>query len=173
MIFYKPLFRTLVLSLILAFLLVYLGIKYHWTDYFSSEQAIKSELKIPHIIDDSVTVEVNELISDEQEFTPEIINRDKTTTIIESMNKEQIAELCTNLLSRNINDDLSLELAVVNCVVSNYQETYQNVPDNEKIINQKNLLSNKCGFEIDQLENYSMLEKQLLLGICVSDNLSQ
>ena len=116
----KPFFRVTLLSLILSFLLIYLGIKYHWIENFKADTNSKIELTIP---EQSTT---NTSARNKNTFNPEILQGSTNRSVLESMNKEQIAEQCINLLSENIQDQLSLDLATVNCVMSNYQETIQN-----------------------------------------------
>ena len=91
------------------------------------------------------------------------------------MNKEQITEHCINLLSQSIKDTLTLELATVNCVVSNFQETFQNINSEpvKESINKKRVLQEQCRLEYNRSPQYSLLEKQLLIGICISDNLNR
>ena len=98
-------------------------------------------------------------------------------SLLDSMNKEQIAEQCLNLLRKEIKDPLILELATVNRVVNNHQETFQNAKelndDIELRINKKKQLFNQqCRNKYKQSSQYSILEKQILEGICVSDKLN-
>lgn len=174
MLFLKPIIRTTFLSAILAFLLIFLGIKYHWGGYLKSKPQVTAELKIPEM--PSLSLNQNEALSKSgniQVFEPQIISEDKSLSLISSMNKGQIEEQCINLLSRSINDRLSLDLAVANCVVSNYQATLQNSEELVETSEVKTSLIKLCGSEVSRLANHSLVEKQLLIGICVSDQLAK
>ena len=169
----KPFLRITILSLILAFLLIYLGVKYHWGDHLHVDSNSSIELSIPQkdpIIANVVTTEGEKISS----FEPEIVKTNEVNSLLASMNMEQITEHCNNLLSPSINDALTLELAVVNCVVSNFQETFQNgnIELNEINKQKKTLIQEQCRLKYNQNPQYSLLDKQLLIGICVSDNMS-
>lgn len=175
---FKPFLRVTILSMILAFLLIYLGINYHWGDFLKTTPATSSVLPIPEKIESTLTTfDVNQSDSStEYNFNPEIIDTGKSNSILESMNKEQMAEHCTKLLSKQIIDPLTLELATVNCVMSNFEETYQNsnnLDDKATLVTQKNIELNKqCSADYNQGIKYSAIEKELLIGICVSDRLN-
>ena len=126
--FYKPVFRTAILSLILSLLLVYLGIKYHWGDYINVKSPRYSELQITQLDESkSDAFDANHIDTEDEEYVPEIVVGDKNHSFVESLNKEQIVDLCKNLHRKTIKDELQMDLAVTNCVVSNYQDSYQNV----------------------------------------------
>ena len=88
---------------------------------------------------------------------------------------KQITEHCSNLLSQNIKDALTLELATVNCVVSNFQETFQNINNDSetKNLSKKRSVQEQCRLQYNKSPQYSLLEKQLLIGICISDALNR
>jgi len=168
----KPFIRITVLSIILMSLLIYLGVKYHWGNQFKVEDQQSLELKIPNkVVNEDYEIKINET---KDLFELEIINNNAGSTLLSSMNKEQIAEQCINLLSRDIKDAIALELATVNCVVSNYQETFQtqNIKNTVELQNKKTVFTHQCKHQFGQGSRYSVLEKQLLIGICVSDKLN-
>lgn len=168
----KPFIRITLLSLMLASLLIYLGIQYHWGDKLKETHDTSVELSLP---DNKIVSTNDDVVTDNSNlFNPEIVINNSADTFLSSMNKEQIAEQCLNLLSKELKEPLALELATVNCVMSNHQETFQNSQElNEKLkqeINNKKLLfSQQCKNQLKQTTQYSLLEKQLLLGICISD----
>lgn len=169
----KPFVRITVLSLILTSLLIYLGVKYHWGDHLKKEPDSSIELSIPQ-----KEPSIKEVVITEGQnvggFEPEIVKTNELNSLLSSMNKEQITEHCINLLSQSIKDALTLELATVNCVVSNFQEAFQNANyelDAESQ-NKKRQIQEQCRLQYNQSPQYSLLEKQLLIGVCVSDKLS-
>ena len=162
--------------MILTSLLIYLGVKYHWGDYLKPSLDTSIKLSIPDKIITSVNIQTAEE-NNSNSFDPEIVKNNTDSTLITSMNKEQITEHCINLLSKGLKDPLTLELTTVNCVVSNYQPTFQNSKklnnDLEAGLKKKKLLFNQqCKQQYNQSSQNSMLEKQLLVGICVSDKLN-
>ena len=176
MLAFKPFLRISILSIILTFLMIYLGVKYHWGDHFKKTSPISMELDIPAQND---AANNNRVVSnnDANSFDPKIVQGSSASSLIDSMNKEQINEYCINLLSKELKDTLSLELASVNCVLSNFQETFQNsnVQNNHnevEIQNKKSLFKQECDQELTQSKKYTAIEKQLLIGICVSDRLN-
>jgi len=168
----KPFIRIIALSMILTSLLIYLGVKYHWGNQFNISEEHSLELKIPiKVVTDNSDINVNKT---KNPYAPEIINNNVESTLISSMNKEQIAEQCINLLSKDIKDNIALELATVYCVVSNYQETYQteNSQNSAELQRMKVVFSKECKDQFNQSNQYSLVEKQLLIGICISDKLN-
>ena len=162
--------------MILTSLLIYLGVKYHWGDHLKTVPDASIELSIPDKKLTDINIQIVEG-NNSNFFDPEIVLNNTDSTLITSMNKEQITEHCINLLSKGLKDPLTLELATVNCVVSNYQPTFQNSKklnnDLEAGLKKKKLLFNQqCKQQYNQSSQNSMLEKQLLVGICVSDKLN-
>jgi len=111
--------------------------------------------------------------SKDAKFNPEIIE-DNNQSVLDSMTKGQIAEHCSSLLSKQINDSVTLELATVNCVMSNYQETFQNINEQDKnsalAAQKKNKTKKYCARQIQHNKQLTSIEKELLIGICVSDS---
>ena len=172
----KPFIRITILSMILATLLILVGVKYHWGDYLKSNSDSSIKLAIPDEITTNVNIETT-VIENSNNYDPEIVKNNTVNKQLSSMNKEQITEQCINLLSRDLKDPLILELATVNCVVSNHQPTFQNSQklsnELEISLNKKKLLLRKqCNNQYIQNTQYSLLEKKLLVGICISDKLS-
>lgn len=172
---FKPFIRITILSLILTSLLIYLGVKYHWVDHFNKSSGFAIELEIPA----KKNIDTNNLSLDKPKdpFAPDIIQNNTSNAALDSMNKEQITEQCENLLSRELKDPLTLELATVNCVVSNFQETFQNVKVQKNVIEdqlkkKKSIYQRQCNQQFIQSTQYSIIEKQLLIGICVSDKIN-
>lgn len=168
----KPFIRITFLSIILMSLLIYLGVKYHWGNQFKALEEQSLELKIPNkVVNENDDDKINKI---KDSFDLKIINNNPGSTLVSSMNKEQIAEQCINLLSRDINDAMTLELATVNCVASNYQETFQtqNIKNLSELQNKKSAFSEQCKRQFNTDTQYTVLEKQLLIGICISDKLN-
>ena len=175
MLFLKPIFRTILLSMILALLIIYLGIKYHWSDYLKPNKSNNiSSLKIPPISNNSKNnINFNNHNSIQAElFKPEIIPISQNNDLISSMNKNQVEIHCKSLLRKSITNSQQLNLAVVNCIVSNYQESLQTINDTS-YIQKKEKLRKACQQQFVNSYNYSNIEKQLLIGICTSDRLTQ
>lgn len=170
---FKPFIRVTILSAILALLLIYLGINYHWGDYLKSAPKPSTVLPIPEQTKIIETTDSNDSVVDS--YNPEIIDS-KGNALLDSMNKEQITEHCTNLLRKEIKDQITLELATVNCVMSNYQETFQNTITSEDALNSKQkrelVLKRQCRQQLGQPNQYSQVHRELLIGICVSDQMN-
>ncbi len=170
--FLKPLFRTFLLSIVLALLIVYLGIKYHWSDYLKPRKPSEvSSLEIPPLSHHKMDANSLKLFEVDT-FTPEIIPLSEGNDLISSMTKEQVKQHCNALLSRSIKTDEQLSLAVINCVVSNYQEPLQTIND-ESYLLKKEKFYQACKKQFIHNKNYSIIERQLLIGICTSDKVVQ
>lgn len=175
MLLLKPIFRTIVLSIILASLVIYLGIKYHWSDYLKDYKSSNiSSLKIPPQTKpiNQNTIDVNIKSDQEKTFTPDIVQVNQQGNLISSMNKNQVTHHCKSLLGKIIQNTDQLSLAMVNCIVSNYQETLQTINDSSYLQN-KQIIHKRCQSQFTHDKRYSSIEKQLLVGICTSDRLSQ
>ena len=199
----KPILRTTILAGVLFFLLVYLGMKYHWVDAFKKEddqkmlaqkgrnktdQTLSSKVELsdvppitmsPDVSDGIVTDFVADAESNDGEspFLPEIIKNTAATSLIDSMTKDQIALYCQTLYYKSLDmvEDLNAEILIGNCVVSNYQEPFQETIKTQVVLQREQQLklraSKNCRYDIQQPENasYTNIEKELLIGICVSD----
>lgn len=175
MLILKPFIRTVILSTILAALIIYLGIKYHWSDYLKANKSNNntSTLVIPpkEKIFQNQTGKIQSTVEQEV-FTPEILPLDNADNLISSMNKEQVTQHCKNLLSKSKIDGDQLSLAIVNCTVSNYQESHQTINDSSNSLKRESIYKN-CQKKFVQNRQYTNIEKQLLVGICTSDRLAQ
>jgi len=170
----KPFVGVTFFSMILALLLILLGVKYHWGDYFQPRNNRSSiELSLPEA--PFVDLDENIVTKDKTLFIPEIVQNKNSNTLLASMNKEQMEEQCINLLSKNIRELSMLELAAANCVVSNYQEDFEDIDSlvEDKDLSRKKLAATKQCVDQHQFTSfYSEIETQLLIGICVSDKLT-
>lgn len=170
----KPFIRVTILSCVLSLLLIYLGIQYHWGDYLKPGSQTQVTLTIPAKPKD---IEVTELVKPLADtYNPELLENTVQSTILDSMNKEQMTEYCKTLFGKEIRDSILLELASVNCVVSNYQETYQSIDEgitrSDAEIKEIRQLRNQCAPQFIQSDEYTPIEKALLIGVCVSDGLN-
>lgn len=191
----KPLLRTIILASILFFLLVYLGIKYHWGDAIKkiiSNQQTQIELKIPKVEEPKVNPTIiNHKVDEVGEgaglpeniniFQPEIIKNTPATSVVDAMTKDQIALQCQQLYYQvlGMDEDINAELLIGNCVVSNYQEPFENSIKTPQIIQNEQHLKvkaiNTCRQKLLRPENesFSGIEIQLLIGVCVSNQMTQ
>lgn len=208
----KPLLRTTILASILFFLLVYMGMKYHWGDALkrsTDKNAQQLELDIPSAeeltvepIDSAIPVidvepydntddnigdnadnmnNADDINANKDTFQPEIIKNGPAIALIDTMTKDQLALQCQQLYNKTLDmaDDPSVELLIGNCVVSNYQEPFEESVKTPQMIQleyqaKQRAISN-CRYQILQPKNDALsgIEKQLLIGICVSNQISQ
>lgn len=120
--FFKPLVKTILVSSILFFALVYLGMKYHWIGFNQNDKDKNVELKIP---ERTQMLGSKNAITDKEEknFHPQIIQTVRSSSLVINMNKEQVTESCTQLLRKKMTDIDLLELAIGDCVISNYRDS--------------------------------------------------
>ena len=200
---FKPFIRTIILAGILFFLLVYLGMQYHWGETLkkstSKPPQKQLELSIPKAEDlveepqdltvpiiDVEPLESDDALSEEENqndelFEPEIIKNGPTIALIDSMTKDQIAIQCQQLYNQSFNmaDDPSVDLLIGNCVVSNFQEPFEESIKTPQIIQKEQQIKQRaisnCRYQILQPDNNGLsgIEKQLLIGICVSNQINQ
>ncbi len=173
----KPFIKTLLISALLFFALVFLGMKYHWIGFFQTKNDKNIELAIPEVAPppDVANNGVEEEIV-EGEFQPEIIVTQESGTLVENMTKEQVEKSCQQLYQAE-SDMTLLELAIGDCVLSNFNDPYQEVNfegnasstnNRQKLIQKRNIL-NKCQQKIDQMAYNNEVERQLLMGVCASN----
>ena len=182
MLFLKPLIKTILVSCILFFALVYLGMKYHWVGFNQNDKS--TELKIPKRSStlDSENIDkisqFNNIVTDnEEDFHPQIIQTVSSNSLVYHMTKMQVAKSCTQLLSNKVKDVGLLELAIGDCVISNYRDSIIETQVEEGEIRstksrqaqlRRNNVLKTCQQSLS-FESYSNeIEKQLLLGICIS-----
>ena len=185
------------------FLLVYLGMQYHWGETLKKsvskppqeqlEPAIpetenlvegSQDLTVPII--DVEPLESEDALSEEENqndesFQPEIIKNGPSIALIDSMTKDQIAIQCQQLYNQTFNmaDDPNVDILIGNCVVSNFQEPFEESVKTPQIIQQEQRIKQRaisnCRYQILQPDSdgLSGIEKQLLIGICVSNQINQ
>ncbi len=159
--------------MILASLVIYLGIKYHWSDYLKANNSNNiSTLKIPPKANNGNKLIHDDNLAQQENFIPEIISVQQQGNLISSMNKDQVTQHCKSLLNKTNQNSDQLSLAVVNCIVSNYQETLQTINDSN-YLHKKQIIRKRCQQQFANNSKYSGIEKQLLAGICISDGLTQ
>jgi len=165
--FLKPLLKTLLLSSLIFILLVGLGMKYNWADYLKAAKVNDVELAIP---EHPPSVNLNQLVEEEQSFDLQIIRNEKKS-IIENMTKQQVVDACSVLYKKlGVQDAGTLDVAIGGCVVSNYKESIQNIENTVSIPKEKLLLIERsCQQQVIILRELSDIEKQLHYGVCVSD----
>jgi len=183
----KPLLRTIILASILFFLLVYMGMKYHWVDAFKKEETqvkqniseIAPAMPKPEVINDLVTdfVADSENKSNDDFFLPKILKNTAATSLIDAMTKDQIALHCETLYYKSLSmtDDPNADILIGNCVVSNYQEPFQKTIKTTQMLLQEQQLKLQaikyCRQDAQILANsdFSNIEKELFIGVCVAN----
>ena len=174
----KPVVKTSLLAALFFLVIVSLGIKYHWVEKIRPSEQQK-EIPIPIVVEENQSVQNGggaEPVK-ENEFEPEVITDVDYADVLAKMDKTQIQEACTELYTQTEQDPILKELAIGDCVVSNFSDS-----ENEQISRSKNnrqiqtLRKNatlSCWKEL-QLggSDYSQLEQQLLIGVCVANRLS-
>jgi len=182
--FLSPLIKTLLVSTLLFFILVFLGMKYHWIGFNHNAKNIK--LNIPKDtpvlgpVEQAKLSQDNDLSSafnlepntEERRFQPQIIQRARPSSLVINMTKVQVVESCRQLLKKKIvNTDL-LAVAVGNCVISNYRDSIIDIKGEEEVSSIKSNVLKACQHSVGVNGDYSNeIERQLLLGICVSGKL--
>jgi len=172
----KSFIKTALISIVIFFALVFLGMKYHWIGYFQRGNNQDMTLSIPDI---PVSPELaNNGVEEENvegDFQPEIIQTLSSDSLLDNMTKIQVEENCQQLYQEET-DELLLELAVGNCVLSNYNDPYQEVSEekgtssnNRQKQTQKKNAIDTCSQKVDEISYNNEIERQLLVGICVSD----
>jgi len=161
--------------MILASLVIYLGIKYHWSDYLKdnkSSNIISLTIPVKPNISNKKTIGDIRSVDQQDLFKPDILSVKQKGDLISSMNKDQVTQHCKSLLSKAIQNSDQLNLAIVNCVVSNYQEMLQTINDSS-YLQKRQTVYKRCQQQFAHDRKYSSIEIQLLVGICTSDSLSQ
>ena len=183
----KPLIRTTILAGILFFLLVYLGMKYHWGDALkradnpkNTELVIPPQKTVPVLLENSESAIISEA-GGAGNFQPKILKDAPKDTLLGAMTKDQIALHCQQFYSESlgINAEEGIDLLIGNCVVSNYQEPFEvsmKTPQNiQQDLSKKLQATNNCRRQILQMYDNTLsgVETQLAIGICVSNQISQ
>ncbi len=166
--------RVFILSTILFFLLVYLGIKYHWGDHLNNKEETSLTFQLPETNNISIQQEVIVDGDQNENFdNPQILENIDQAEILSLMSKEQIRDNCENLLNKTLKDETALLVATGNCVVSNYQKDANENQVNRDSDEKHKAVVAACKRKYQNIRDYSNIEKQLLTGICVSDTLSR
>ena len=143
-------FLTVLLSTVVFLSVVFLGMKYHWVEAFTEGNKQFTELKIPEssgegqalsnstgivlptmdkTMDNGARTEVTEIIENRSNRSP-----------LANMTKKQVLEYCQNRFKTQGFSDDAIIVAVGNCVVTNYQEPYQEAkPDSLNVASQGDL----------------------------------
>ncbi|HIQ14174.1 MAG TPA: hypothetical protein EYH38_01205 [Leucothrix sp.] len=176
MLFLKPFIKTIILAAILFFLLIYLGMKYHWVETFQNK-VNKIELNIP--AQSAVIGEFDNVKLDEgspKDFQPILIQGQEqgASALLADMTKGQIAEQCQKLFRKTAMDKDLRELAVGDCVVSIYRKKtiLSSIQNRQDQVKRKNA-TQQCQRTINHTKFSNEIERQLLVGICVSDKLNR
>ena len=184
--FFKPIIKTSILAALSFFIIVILGMKYHWIEKIHLGNDKQQVIPIParsekEQVSQTSTLqeEKNSLVkSSDKDFEPTVVTDVDYAEVIAKMDKEGVFEACTSLYA-NSDQLLELkELAIADCVVSNYSEpdkkTESSSSNNRQKQIQKKNATLACWKEL-QLggTDYSKLEQQLLVGVCVADKLSR
>ena len=172
----KPFLKALLISSAIFLLVVFLGIKYHWVKVLQHKNDKQISLQLPDN-QTEIASPPPELLQ-EDEFQPEIINQQLIQSKLSNMTKEQITIGCQRLFKTALNEGQK-ELLIGNCVVSNYQESIQAISNigstvNRQKLTQKQNAQKNCQNQITrQQKNLKPLENELLLGICVSNQMNR
>ena len=171
MAFIKPLFRTLFFSSLLFFIAVFLGMKYHWIRSNTSPSAAQETALPPsNVVETTLndSLDNNKLNKPNADsFTPQIMDVETPSSLLLQMSKVQVKKACQTLSEKMSMDKGMSNLFVLNCVVSNYKEPYQELSQIEKDKSRTYLL--RCQKEAaQQTMPLQPLERELLTGICVS-----
>ena len=170
----KHLLRTILLSILLFLILIFLGLKYHWVSYLHTEKVeLKKTLELPEneqSFSQSNVIQVEEV----ELFEPEIVEITKDSVPLENMTKAQVIDACGSLYDKTSGDGTLKEIFVGNCVVSNYQESYQEINIEQKqddALHQKKReqARRKCLQQQPQTGQFDSLDSLLLIGICISN----
>ncbi len=173
----KPFFKVLFLSSTIFFVVVILGMKYHWGKALER----KGQTTVLEIPDEKIkTVSTYSVDNVTDQFQPEIIRtKYPTSSPLQDLSKEQINHFCKALFNKENLQEVSLLIG--NCVVSNYQEPLRDLAQNSAVstVNRQKLSLKKnvtrdCEIKNNQMNNArSNIEQKLLIGICVSNTLSK
>jgi len=169
---------TLVSSL-LFLMLVYLGMQYHWVDILKPSNSDQTVLPIPPI---KTSVKKLNSSNDEEglktlpHFTPMIIPTDPSKSLLATLTKDDISQHCLNLFNKSHKTRDAQDLFIADCVLSNFKEPVQ-VYQEDKTSSQNQIEQNikkKCQTSLGSDTNkLSIVEKELLVGMCISNSLSR
>ncbi len=173
----KPFIKTFIVSSVLFFILVFLGMKYHWVGFFQNKNNQNIELDIPQNTALSAS-DATPRLTGIEEFQPEIISAEESATLIVNMTKNQIKSHCIALYKNSSADEVLKEFAIGDCVISNYKEVIKEDTSQETSVfkstnNRQIQINNKnitlaCEQKVSQMVYSNDIERQLLQGVCVS-----
>ncbi len=176
----KPVVKTSLLAALFFLVVVSLGIKYHWVEKMRpSEQQKEIPIPVAKEANQSVLAvdDTDPVKGKENEFEPEMITDVDYADVVANMDKTQILEACTELYTQTEHDPVLKELAIGDCVVSNYSESEDGgitrSKNNRQVQTLRKNATLACWKEL-QLggSEFSQLEQQLLIGVCVANRLS-
>jgi len=169
----KPFFKTLLLSSLIFGLIVIFGMKYHWVDYLKSEDKENIELTLPqHSVPKLLP---QDGVADKNDFQLEIV-RSERPPITAKMTKAQIIAGCQQLYRKmGMQKNEFIDVLIGDCVVSNYQKAIQNTSQFTTVEKEQQqlLIKKVCHQKVSKHTHLSSIDKQLLLGVCVSDGINQ
>ena len=181
--FLKPFFKTILLSGLIFVLIVILGSRYHWAEKIKFNKNDDVQLKLP-LVDKSkpsnsniVSVSLVTTNENDEKFEPKLMANNNIISSVSLLSKEQVVQKCRQLYQDSKLEGLFLELAIGDCVVSNYNET---IKEKAQSTNNRQAQTVKMNAEkackqkvMNDTNGYTKLEQQLLVGICVSDQLNR
>jgi len=120
--------------MILFFGMVSMGMKYHWVDKVNSSDTQNVSLEIPQKVANDVQTRHYQT-KQSLDFQPVVLQHDSNNThsSFSTMTKQQVIDYCTAQFQNNAQAKKSthphqeMTLAIGDCVVSRYQDPYQEV----------------------------------------------
>ena len=182
--FIKPLIKTVLVSSLVFLVIVILGSKYHWAEIIKFKHNEEVNLTFPSEQEEQKstshqinTKQIEKLEEIEEKFEPRLMSNVNYSSSVSLMSKEQVSQKCQQLFSDSGMDELLLDLAIGDCVVSNYNETIQEEAESNNNRQSQTVKKNAeriCTQKLKQKnDSHTVLEQQLLIGICVSDQLNR
>lgn len=126
---WKSLSLTLIISMILFFGMVSMGMKYHWVDKINNNNNTQNvDLKIPQqVVNDEQTTHFQS--KQPLDFKPVVLQHDLNNnhSSFSTMTKQQVIDYCTAHVQKSTLANEQMTLAIGDCVVTRYQDPYQEV----------------------------------------------
>ena len=186
MLFLKPFFKTIVFSSMTFLLVVILGMKYHWVSFvFDKNSKPTKVISIDESsnlvaskqisINKPIFAPANAAIEDKAPiFEPIIIDDNSVINVLRNMTKTQLTDKCDQLFAKLYSQSTQKDIFVGNCVVSNFNEVFQESPinnsvDADQLKSQRLKADKRCRSQRNLPQTLTSVEKELLVGICVSD----
>ena len=122
----KSLTFTLIISMILFFGIVSMGMKYHWVDKINSGDTQNVSLEIPQKAASDAQTQHNKT-TQSLDFQPVVLQHDSNNThsYFSMMTKQQVIDYCTAQVQKSTLANEQMTLAIGDCVVTRYQDPYQ------------------------------------------------